>query len=171
MFNSAPRRGKPRFVYVFAGLIAGCFLLSLFLFLFMENNLEPRVMLFPGVNLSKQTGEIRYVPRQATMEERIEKYIQELILGPSRLDLSRLFPEHTKLQSVILRDSTLYVDFSEDLLFQGRDDPLPFDETIELFRRSLILNFRWIKKMYITINGRLPDNWNETEGNKKKKSR
>ena len=171
MLNSVSGSRKPRFLYIIAGLIAGCFLLSLLLFLFLDNGLEPRIMLFPGMNLSKQTGEIRYIPRQASMEERIEKYIQEFILGPSQLDLSRLFPEQTKLQSVILRDSTLYVDFSEDVLFQERDNLLPFEETIELFRHSLIINFRWIKNIYITVNGQLPDNWNETEGNKKKKSR
>ena len=86
----------------------------------------------------------------------VQKYLQELVLGPERIDFLRLLPRNTKLKSVILRDSILYIDFSEGILFQESDTPLNFSETLEMLESALFYNFHFIKKISVTANGQVP---------------
>jgi spore germination protein GerM len=113
-------------------------------------------MFFPDSLQSRMAGETRYVPRRKSREDMIQKYLQELILGPERIDFLRLFPRNTELHSVILRDSTLYIDFNENILFQDSDTPLNFNETIEMLKSALFYNFHYLKKINVTANGQVP---------------
>lgn len=147
---------KNRITIIYCAVLAGCLVFSLVLFLFIGNTAVRKVMFFPDSRGSSMTGETRYIPRKKSREDMIQKYLQELILGPEKIEFLRLLPRSTKLQSVILRDSTLYIDFNEDILFQDSDTPLNFNETVEMLESALFYNFHHLKKVTVTANGQVP---------------
>jgi len=143
--------------YLFALLLAVVFAVSLLIFLFFGNSAVHRVFFFPVDGLKNNPGEIRYLPREENREKEIEDYIKEIILGPVQVEYSRLLPKEAILNTVILRENNLYIDFSEDVLFQEIDNPLTFNESIALLKECLRFNFHYLREIYITINGQVPE--------------
>ena len=72
------------------------------------------------------------------------------------IEFSRLMPMQTELRTVLLRDSTLYLDFSEDILFYTEEVPLNFDEMTAALKESIMYNYYYVKKIIVTIQGEQP---------------
>jgi hypothetical protein len=147
---------KKRITLIYAAVLGGCLLFSLALFLFIGNTSVPKVFFFPDSRQNTLAGEMRFIPRRRSREELIQKYLQELILGPERIDYFRTLPKETELQSVLLRENHLYIDFNEAILFQDSDTPLNFDETREMIKSALFYNFHFLREVTITANGQVP---------------
>lgn len=147
---------KNKITIIYSSVLAGCLLFSLVFYLFTGNTTADKVMFFPDPQQNDKVGEIRSIPRRKSREEMIQKYLQEVILGPERIDFHRLLPRETAIQSVILRNSTLYIDFNEAILFQDSDTPLNFDETLKMLESALLYNFHYLRKINVTANGQVP---------------
>ena len=85
----------------------------------------------------------------------IRNYVDELLLGPVSEHCRPVFAKGTRCISCFRRRDTLYVNLSEDLL---RADAFhtDFAADIDLFKRNIFNNFRYIKKIELFVNGRVP---------------
>ncbi len=127
-------------------------LISITLYFFVDNNLVRRVLFFPGRD--NYSAEMRRVPRQNSLENDIELFINELILGPYNIDHLRAIPENTKLQNVLLRNSSLlYIDFSADLVVSETKLNIVQSDIIELIRKNLNYNFPILEKIILSVDG------------------
>ncbi len=118
---------------------------------------QRQVFLFPLDNGKGINAEMRLISKYRDKENRIVHTVRELLLGPSVLEFERVVPAGTKIQSYILDGNTLYLDFSEAFFDQESGLTLPFKERIELVKKTVFLNYRFIRDIVITINGQIPE--------------
>lgn len=125
---------------------------SLLTFFIADNNLVKRVLFFPDKDVVR--GEMRRLPRQSSLENDIELLVNEMILGPYSIDHTRIIPETTRLQNLLLRDkSLLFIDFSADFIVaENKLNMVPL-EMIELIKRNLKYNFPVLEKITISVDG------------------
>ncbi len=115
-----------------------------------------RVLLFPGSVEPDLAGEIRMVPRRGDTEEAVAVFVAELIGGPGRIDRSRVVPRGTRVQSVMLRGSRVFIDLSPALLdATGARIVLSLPQMLETIRYNVLYNFRSIDEVTVTIGGEL----------------
>lgn len=127
-------------------------ILSMTIYFVVGNNLVRRVLFFPGRNTS--SGEMRHVPKQEYVEENIELFINELILGPYSIDHLRLIPEKTKLQGLLLRNkSFLFIDFSADLIVSEQELSINTAKILELIKKNLMYNFPILEEISLSVDG------------------
>lgn len=127
------------------------FIISVSVF-FFNNKYIKRVLFFPG--RSSFSGEMRRVPVKDTVEANVELLINELILGPYKIDHLRSVPENTKLQNLLVRDkSLLYVDFSADLLVYDDGFSIVLSKMTELIRLNIAYNFPFLEKITLSVDG------------------
>lgn len=82
--------------------------------------------------------------------------VQDMILGPMRIQHGRLLPRTTDVRSLILQDGTVYIDLSAHVM---EDDPavrIPLDEALQAFSDTLMYNFRSLEDVVVTIDGQTP---------------
>lgn len=110
------------------------------------------VFRFASVDKGKTAIESRFLPERAG-DEKIALYVDELLLG-ARTERSRpIFSPGTKARLCVLRDKTLYVDLTSDLLYQGGNAG-DIMESIALFKRNIFKNFPSVKQIEIFIEGK-----------------
>lgn len=127
-------------------------ILSLSVYFFADNNLARRVLFFP--DRSSNSGEVRRLPRQKTLEGEIELFIKEMILGPYKIDHLRMISEETRLQNLFLRDkSSLYIDFSADFIVTENKLSIVTSKMIELISKNLRYNFPILEKITLSVDG------------------
>lgn len=127
-------------------------IISITTFFIVENNLVRRVLFFPGRN--NYSSEVRRVPRQDSLEDDVELFVNELILGPYSIDHHRVIPENTKLNNLLLRDrSFCYIDFSSDLIVSEEELNMILSDTIELIRKNLKYNFPILEEISLSVDG------------------
>jgi len=56
----------------------------------------------------------------------------------------------------MLRENDLYIDLNESVLFHDKENPLTFQESINLLEQALRYNFHFLNEIYITVNGQVP---------------
>lgn len=154
---------RRRLALLWGGLLLLCFLFSLGFFLADGRKEENRVFIFPSVRTGELAGETRRMRNTGLQEERIRAYLEDMVLGPLALNLARLLPESTKVNSVLLRGDRLYVDFSREMLFlEEEETPLPFDRILPIIEQSVKFNFRRVKEVIVTIDGQEPQKKNKS---------
>jgi len=127
-------------------------ILSLSVYFFADNNLVRRVLFFPDRN--NNSGEMRRLPRQKSLEDDIELFVNEMILGPYKIDHLRIIPEKTRLQNLFLRDkSSLYIDFSADFIVTENELSIITSEMIELISKNLRYNFPILEEITLSVDG------------------
>ncbi|MCK5672820.1 MAG: GerMN domain-containing protein [Spirochaetales bacterium] len=125
---------------------------SLLIFYIADNNLVRRVFFFPGRDT--YSGEIRRVPRQKSLEDDIELFVNELILGPYNIDHLRVIPEDTRLQNLLLRNrSLLFIDFSADLIVSENELSIIQSDMLEILRENLRYNFPKLEEITLSVDG------------------
>ncbi len=140
------------------GALAAALFLSVLLFsLSGESRSTERVLFFQEYRSADFTGEVRELPKKASKEADIELLVREIILGPIDIHNDPLLPEDADVRSVMLRDKTLYVDFSIDVIFQRQDSVLSFSEVLDGVRRTITFNFPSVERIVFTIRGEIPD--------------
>jgi hypothetical protein len=133
---------------VFLGLL-GLFALGDFLI----SGLARRTFVFYSMNDGTMSVEDRLLKRSPSRELDIGRYVAEALLGPVSPDLAPLFPQETRLRSLLYRDEVVYADLSEDAA-------LPPPEGGDVFRGFLALNegirrnFPFVKDVRFFINGK-----------------
>lgn len=127
-------------------------IISMSVYFFADNNLVRRVLFFPDRN--NNSGEMRRLPEQDSLEDDIELFVNEMILGPYKIDHLRIIPEKTRLQNLFLRDkSSLYIDFSADFIVTEKKLSIATSEMIELIIKNLEYNFPILEEITLSVDG------------------
>ncbi|MDR3275612.1 MAG: GerMN domain-containing protein [Treponema sp.] len=71
-----------------------------------------RTFVFYSLDTGAETVEERSLAKADFREEDIRRYTEEVLLGPVSPDQAPLFPRETRLQSLLYRNGTVYVDLS-----------------------------------------------------------
>ena len=124
----------------------------LFYLLFGYPRVE-RVFFFPLDRISSPSGESRRIPRKGTLEDNIREYVQEWLLGPLALENDRLFPRATRLNSILLREEVLYLDFNVEILEKQAGLSLSFQEILDMTDMGIQFNFPSVKTVRYTVDG------------------
>ncbi len=139
-------------------ILMGIFFIAGIVFLNLGFGRLDQVLFFPLDNGNGFNGEERLIRRYTGKVERMKHTINELLLGPSELELENIVPLGTKLQSLILSDRTVYLDFSKDFFEDFKGYSLPFQERLEYVERNMFFNYPFLDEVVITIEGQLPLN-------------
>lgn len=95
------------------------FSISLVIFKIGSDDIEHRIVYFLSDN-SKLSGEMRKLRSMNNLENDAEALVKEILLGPAEIQHSRYIPMGTKVNSVLLREKVLYLDFSSTILHVKR---------------------------------------------------
>ena len=126
---------------------------SLLLYLTDSDRMDFRVIFFPDESNGEWRGEERKVPHQPNTEDAAHALIKEIILGPARLRLMRALPKNTTVRSVMLREGTLYVDFSDHFSVPENSTDMPFQAMVDGVKRTILYNFPSIEGVVVFIGG------------------
>jgi hypothetical protein len=133
---------------LFIGLIGAFAIVN-----FLSLGLVRKTFVFYTVNDGKIVVEDRMFKHSESREKEITRYAEETLLGPGSPDLLPLFPRDTRLKSLIYRDGTVYIDFSEAAAMP----PAEGGQTLANFRtfyRGILRNFSYVKDIRFFIEGR-----------------
>ena len=110
-----------------------------------------RTFVFRTALDGKTVVEDRMLPRSASPEEDIRRYVEDALLGPVSPDSLPLFPRETRLVSLMLRNGAVYAAFSEDaaLPVEGGD---VFEGFLTL-NQGIRRNFAPVKEVKFFIEG------------------
>lgn len=137
-------------------LLAVTFLIALVLFLVWPPERVARTLLFPGTTATELSGERRLIPRTRDDERALELLVEEMLLGPARISHSRAVPRGTRLQSLMLRDGTVYLDLDERAMFGGSEVRVDVPTGLRAITESIAFNFRSVEEIVLTIDGNVP---------------
>jgi hypothetical protein len=144
-------------------VLVGIMLVSLLFYLLYPGKKANRILFFPKVSYTSADkspvlkNESRTLPQLATTEENIRLFVQELLLGPVHPELAGFCPAGTKLVSLFLKGSNLYLDLSAELLeTAGVKQPLTIQDKLALLKKNILFNFHNVKDIHIFLNGQIP---------------
>lgn len=143
-------------IVITSGLFAGLFLFAFVAFVIDGFSGERRLLFFPEHGSGKVSGETRRIVKYGTLEENIDLFVQEIVLGPMEIRHARVLPPGTRIRSVLVREKTAIMDLSADVLFLGDEVKLSLEESLKVVKRSVLFNFRNLRDMVITVEGQLP---------------
>ncbi len=153
----SPSRRVSGIIRGLLGLMAILFILSLGLYLTDRGTPRRRVLFFNSrEDVAEFSGEIRFLPRQASRQEAVELLVREICLGPQDISHRRIVPAQTRIRSLLLQGQTVYIDFNPRILFRGNDISLSYEEMFSAVRKNIEFNFRFVDKIVITVDGQLP---------------
>lgn len=137
------------FVLLVALFVAFAFSATVY---FVKSPGKRYVFRFESVDDGKTAIESRFLPAKKG-EERIALYVDELLLGAKTERSRPIFSPGTKAKLCFLRDKTLYIDLTSELLYQDGNAG-DIMESIELFKRNIFKNFHSVKKIELFIDGK-----------------
>ena len=125
---------------------------------YLNLGLSRRTFVFYSIDNGEMAVEDRMLRHSKLKEEDIIRYTEETIQGPVSPNLSPLFPYETRLKTLMLRDRTIYADFTESAALrlpnrlvkgEGRD-------ILDNFRTlydSILRNFPYVSEILFFIEG------------------
>jgi len=142
-----------RTTIILAGALALMFLISAVSYLIWGNEQEEQVLFFPTNQTMEARGEARILPRKDTKEQEIELLVKEVLLGPFNIDYMPVFPRDSRIRSIMLREDTLYIDFTIDVVFREAGSSLSLRESLSFIGLSIQFNFPRVRNIVYSING------------------
>ncbi len=143
-------------ILVSSGLLLVSLFLALLLYTLPGPSRSKRVLFFPQGEARKLAGETRFLPRRRNIEDNIQLLLEELILGPATPNYQRVVPQDLEIESVILKQTSLYINFSQEMIFAAASLHQTLDEMIQAVGKSVLYNFPRVKKLYVFVEGQLP---------------
>ena len=140
-------------IIVFIFLLVIC--LSAVQYFYCKDKLERRVLFFPTVSSARLVGEERLIPLKKG-EDAVRILLAEIILGPVLPNHVRILPKETRVTSLLWRQDSVYVNFSNHILFTGREINYSYAEILHAVGNSILFNFPGVKHLYIFIDGQIP---------------
>ena len=133
--------------------LAVSFVLTVVFFLVFRPESDGRVFFFPD-NAGVEVGsERRGIPGRRDLEAKITVFLEELLIGPVDLHLSRTAPKGTSLKHAAVIGRTAYVDLGGGMLGSDSEFMVSIDEAMENIRRNILFNFPRIEDIVFTIEG------------------
>ena len=87
------------------------------------------------------------------IEGQLTLFLEELLLGPESLELTRALAGETEINNVAVVGETAYVDFSHQVLDTEKELPMRYDEAFDNIRHNIEFNFPRIEEIIFTIEG------------------
>lgn len=142
---------KKLLIYILAFVFVAVFATSLSLF-FIKQNSKSYVFIFPSAENGSYIVERRNLSNDPAQGV-IQLFVDELLLGSTVERTKLIFSSNTRVNSCFLRENTLYLDLSDDLLSIEKSS-FPINEGIELLRENILKNFSNINKIELFIGGK-----------------
>ncbi len=137
-------------------LFGAAFLASLILFFADDQRWTRRVLFFPVLNAIQLAGEERLLLKKDSMEEDIESFVRDLILGPKQHGHLSVLPSSVTIESILLRQRILYLNLSEDILFRDSPIPLNLEEMLQAVANNILFNFPRVRDVFVFVGGQIP---------------
>lgn len=116
---------------------------------FVKQNTKSFVFIFPSADNGSYIVERRNLSNDPA-QGIIQLYVDELLLGSTVERTKLIFSSNTKVNSCFLRENTLYLDLSDDLLSIEKSS-YPINDGIELLKENIMKNFSNIDKIELFI--------------------
>ena len=129
--------------------------LSAVQYIYFKDKLERRVLFFPTVSSIKLEGEERLIPLKKG-EAALRILLDEIVLGPVVPNHVRILPKETRITSLLWRKDSVYVNFSNHILFADGEINYSYKEILHAVGNSILFNFPRVKRLYIFIDGQIP---------------
>jgi len=154
--NGFVRGAFSRASVIYAVLIGGLCIFALADYLFSAR--VSRSFVFPDMNGKFRPAEYRFLPRMRGLENQIEQYVAEALLGPVSVDSSSLFIKGTRVLSVLAREGVAYIDLSEDaaLSAQSGSSATFLRDSLSELVAGIGRNFPSLKRVSVFIGGHEP---------------
>lgn len=130
------------------------FILSVIAYKLFPPPYEGRVFYYPNNAGTKIGTELRNIPMREDVEEKLTIFLEELLLGPVSLELTKTVTKGTRINNVAVVEKIVYVDFSRQVLDTEKELPISYDEAFNNVRYNIEFNFSRIEKVVFTIEGR-----------------
>lgn len=117
----------------------------------VKTNGKRRTFIFPSVENGKYIVESRRLPK--LYMNPVEVYVNELLLGPQTERTQRIFPNGTKLKSCMVRDKTVYINISKEMIDVDEKSNITMRESIELLEKNIKNNFRFVDSVEVFVDG------------------
>ncbi len=118
----------------------------------VSDRFEDALVFFPD-GRGRLRGELRSIPAARGAEARAELVAAEALLGPMTPGLHACFPPGVRVEKVLLRKGSLYLDLSEDAALAPRSE---LERALEALTRSLRAASPAVRRVVLTIGGRVP---------------
>jgi hypothetical protein len=138
-------KGKRRLIYLlFLGAFAGAE--------FVSSGLVRRTFVFYSSIDGATAVEDRMLPYSPSREIDIRRYVEEALLGPVSPDSAPLFPQETRLRSLLYRDGVVFADLSESAALPPLEGGDVF-RNLGTLQTGIRRNFSFIKDVKLFIAG------------------
>lgn len=135
---------------ILISILSFVFITSL-IFYFVDVKSTRKVFIFQSLDDNSIHFEVRYLPK-VEKSQRIEQYINDLLLGPINDRYRPLFPDDTKLNYCFIRDEKLFIDLSEESVMQ-KGISSDTKTAVELLKLNITKNFNGIKDVILFMMG------------------
>jgi hypothetical protein len=132
----------------FTGLLLLCLIAPADYFV---SGLARRTFVFYLIDTGQTVVEERMLMRAGSREADISRYVEEVILGPLSLEAEPLLDHDAKLEAVLLRDGTVFLDFSEEAAIPPPAGGLA--DKFKVLNEGIRRNFFFVKGVRIFIAG------------------
>ena len=140
---------------IWGGLFLLVLVLSILIFLFRQDPRVQRVLFFPRETAEQWDGEFRRIFEKHDLEEAVTELLKEAILGPMQIRHGRLLPRNVRIRSLVVREGTVYLDFSDDLFFPEGEVAISLQEMMSGVKKAIRFNFPEIERINVFIGGQL----------------
>jgi hypothetical protein len=154
----------PQFTLRQKGALIGLgmlFAVSLIVFLVVRSPFTEYLMYFPNSSEGGLAVEKQYLPTKYSLYDRISEYLNEIILGPVNLLSKPLLNAESRVQSIFLskNNSELMVSFTSNVMLNadGTKANAFGTETRKVLVKDIKANFPGIQKIFLLIDGQIPD--------------
>ncbi len=146
-----PEIKKLKLMLVLAGTLILALILSLSLFMVKKGG-KRYTFVFPSVEKGEFIVETRRLEK--SFKSPVEYYIDELMLGPQTERCRFIFPKETEVNSVMVKNKVLYINFSKKIVNPETEGKmLPVRQAIELFKNNVLRNFPSINTVEVFVEG------------------
>ena len=136
-------------------ILVATFLISLAAYYVFNPGVDGRVFYYPDNSGIRIGTERRGIPQRRDIDSQISVFLEELILGPVKLELTHTAPWGTDIRHVAVVGKTAYVDLNLKMLKTGKELPISFDQALENVRYNILFNFPRIEEVIFTVEGQL----------------
>jgi hypothetical protein len=135
-----------RFAYLLVLVVFALFELS-------RSKLVRRTFQFYSFDRGRPVVEDRMLPRSASREEEISRYVEEILLGPVSVNSAPVLTKGTQLRSFLYRDGTVYADFGQIAALPVAGAKNDVFEGMAALNRGVRRNFPYVTGVKLFIEG------------------
>jgi len=114
--------------------------------------LSRRTFVFYEIGSEKPRVEERMIARTGALETDITRYVEDLLLGPLSMETAALLDRLAELDSLLVRDRTVFLNFSVEASIPPEDGRPLLDNLVSL-NEGIRRNFFGVEDVRVFIGG------------------